>query len=422
MRRSTESASQHLYSKRHGFLAAILGPATIVSVAYIDPGNFGSNIAAGSRYGLNLLWVVWLSGLIAILYQYLSGKIGLATSKSVVDLVIESINKTPSRATRLAALYLYFIGLVAVILATDMAEFLGVVIGIYLLFKLPLTIATLLGVLDVLVLMMISDQKITLETVISSLVGIVGISLIYESLVVGVDPVAVAEHSVLPTQIDTGSLLLAVSILGATVMPHAVLLHSYLTADKWSDAHKKEHMKKHVRDVILNLSVASVINASIQIVSYYAFYRNGYHVIDVESAYKILQPLYGENASLVFAVAILASGISSSMVSILFAQRSIESYLRKRLSSWRLRLYIRLLNMIPMIIAIHLGISLLDILVYTQAVLSLVLPVAIIPVLYFSSSREVLGEFRNNVYTEISAFAGSIFIIGLNIYFLLQSI
>jgi len=393
----------------------LLGPATVVSVAYIDPGNFGSNIAAGSKYALNLLWVVWVSGLLAILFQYLSGKIGLASSRSVADLVSEAISSRLSGSWYLFARSLYFLALLAIVVATDMAEFLGIVLGLSLLMGIPIDIAVWISVLDVLVLMVISDRRVGFETIIGSLVGVVGFSLIYELLLVRVDVPEILRHSFVPGSISQEALLVAISIIGATVMPHALLLHSYLASEKWGSKPGPESLGRHLRETVAYLSVASVVNASIQILSYYAFYRNGYHDVDMDTAYIILQPLYGWAASTVFAIALIASGISSSMVSVLAGQRVVESFMGKKLEAWKLRLFVRLFNMVPLAIAIHLGVKPIDILVYSQAVLSLLLPTVMIPITIFSARDSVMGSLKNSRLISVSSIMGSLFIIGFNI-------
>jgi manganese transport protein len=403
-------------------IAVLLGPATIVSVAYIDPGNFGSNIAAGSRHALNLLWVVWVSGLLAIMFQYLSGKIGIATSRSIVDIVSEAISNRFQGISYSLFRLLYFLALLAIIIATDMAEFLGIVLGLSLLFDLPLSIAMWISVIDVLILMVITDKRIGFETVIGSLVGVVGFSFLYELVIVKTDLAEIVRSSFIPGSLNSDALLIAISILGATVMPHAVTLHSYLAADRWGSKPASESLRRHLWETVAYLSIASLINASIQILSYYAFYKNGYHDVDMESAHLILQPLYGWSSATIFAIALMASGISSSMVSVLAGQKIVESWWGKKLEAWKLRLLVRLFNMIPLAIALHLGVKPLDVLVYSQAVLSLLLPVVVIPVAIISSRSIFMGSIKNSLYMSIATSIGAIFIVGLNMSFLIFGI
>jgi len=396
----------------------ILGPATVVAVAYIDPGNFGTNIAAGSRFGLHLLWVVWISGFLAILFQYLSGKVGLATSASIVDLVGGFVN---NRGYGRYARLLYFMAMMIMVLATDMAEFLGIVLGLSYLFNIPLNIAIWLGILDVLVLMIVADRRISFETIIGSLVGVVGFSLLYEVLTIGIDAKEVLRSSFIPERPSGEAMLIAVSILGATVMPHALILHPYLAIERYG-FDRGSGLRKHLRETIAYLSIASLINASLQIMSNYAFHKNGYLNIDMDTAYIILQPLYGWLSSAVFAIALLASGVSSSMVSILAGQKIVESWVGKKLAAWKLRLAVRLFNSVPLAIAIHMGIKPIDILVYSQAVLSLTLPLVVIPITVISMDKIHMGSMVNRKITSILAIIGSIFIVGLNIWFLTSSI
>ncbi|MGC9149457.1 MAG: Nramp family divalent metal transporter, partial [Sulfolobales archaeon] len=282
-------------------LGLLLGPATLVSVAYIDPGNFGSNIAAGSRYGLDLLWVVWVSGLLAIFFQYIAGKIGIALRKSFLDLVREELLSRGFIGR--IGLQIYFLVMVVMVLATDMAEFLGIVLGLSYILGLPLIIAMWLSVIDVFILMTLSDKRDLIEAVVGFLVGVVGLSLLYELFIVGVEPVKIIFSSLMIKETSPGELVIASSIIGSTIMPHALLLHTYLTADKTlNNQDKKRLLKRHFRETIAYLSVASIINASIQILAYYAFYKNNYFDVDMDKAYILLTPLYGSMASADFAL------------------------------------------------------------------------------------------------------------------------
>ena len=392
-----------------------LGPAVIVSVAYTDPGNFGSNIAAGSNHGLRLLWIVWVSGLMAILFQYISGKVGLAGT-TVPEYVFSRLERLP-----LARLWrsLYFVALFIMVLATDMAEFLGIALGLHLLLGVPLQVAVWISIIDVILLMAYANTMSRLERLIAALVSIIGFSYIYELYIVGIDPGEILENSFKVNLSSREEALIASSIIGATVMPHAVLLHSYLARDKWGrpslDA-LKAVLRRHAVETIVFLSIASLINASLQIMSYYAFYKNGYTGLDsMELAYKTLTPLYGSLAAVVFGVAILASGISSSMVSVIAGVSLIESFAGMRFEEWKVRLAARLVNMIPLSIAIHLGWSTLDILVYSQAVLSATLPLILIPLTIMARDRRIMGEIANRPIITALAVASTLLIIGVNI-------
>ncbi|MCE4602079.1 MAG: Nramp family divalent metal transporter [Desulfurococcales archaeon] len=392
-----------------------LGPAVIVSVAYTDPGNFGSNIAAGSNHGLRLLWVVWISGLMAILFQYIAGKVGLVGA-TVPEYVFSRLERLP-----LARLWrgLYFLALFIMVLATDMAEFLGIALGFHLLLGVPLQVAVWISIIDVLLLMAYARTMSRLERLIAALVSVIGISYIYELYIVGIDPGEILENSFKVNLSTREEALIASSIIGATVMPHAVLLHSYLTRDKWgrpSLRGLKDALRKHAVETVVFLFIASLINASLQIMSYYAFYKNGYTGLDsMELAYQTLTPLYGNLASVVFGIAILASGISSSMVSVMAGVSLIESFVGRRFEEWKVRLAARLINMIPLSIAIYLGWSTLDILVYSQAVLSATLPLVLIPLTIMARDKRIMGDLANKPLITALAVLSTLLIIGINI-------
>ncbi len=412
------SAKRESVIKRLGVL---LGPATLISVAYIDPGNFGSNIAAGSRYGLNLLWVVWVSGLLAIFYQYIAGKIGIASKESFLDLVKRELIRRGFLG--LVVVRIYIFAMMIMILATDMAEFLGIVLGLSYILNLPIIIAMWLSIIDVFLLMTLTDKRGIVEAVIGFLVGVVGFSLIYELFIVGTDPGEVIVSSIIIRSVSPEELIIASSIIGSTIMPHALLLHTYLTADKTvAETDKKKLLRRHLRETIAYLSIASVINASIQILAYYAFFKNNYYDIDMDKAYILLTPLYGSMASLIFAISMMASGISSSMVSVMTGQRIFETWLGKKLSTWRIRGLIRLINMIPLAIALHIGLKPIDILVYSQVILSIVLVSVIIPIAIISAKERYMGEMRNSKLSNIVAVSGAVFIATINIWMIITTL
>ncbi len=391
-------------------LLGILGPATVVSVAYIDPGNFGSNIASGSLYGLDLLWVVWVSSMIAMLLQYLSGKLGIITGKSVVDLTLQGFKH--SSIGRVAG-RLYAIPLLAVVIATDMAEFLGITLGLHLLTGIPMLLAALLAIVDILILFLITDRKGRFEMLIGSLVALIGLSYVIQLYIIAPDPNAILKSSLTPRLDDNKQVILAASILGATVMPHALMLHGYLTADRWNGI--KEKIKRHMKETIIYLSMAAVINASLQIAAYGAFYTNGIEVTDIDEAYHTLKPLYGVFAADVFGIALLASGISSSLVSVVAGQRVIESIRGRRMERWRVRLSVRLVNMVPLLIALLVGVKAIDILVYSQVVLSLALPFIAVPLVVIASRVGIIS-----MYTKVASIIAVIFIVVLNVMLLIS--
>ncbi len=378
----------------------LFGPATIVSVAYMDPGNFGSNIASGSLHGLDLLWVVWMASAVAMLLQYLSGKLGIMTGRSLVDLTLSRLNSIHARRA-------YSIPLLGVIIATDMAEFLGIALGLHLLFAIPLHVAAGVAVLDVLILLLASEKRGRLELLIGLLVVIIGLSYVVQLYLIAPEPSVVLEKSVRIT-LDGEQVLLAASILGATVMPHAIILHGYLTAEKWNGM--REKVRRHTKETIVYLAVAAMINASLQIAAYGAFYTKGIEVVDMAEAYNTLIPLYGSLAAYAFGIALLASGISSSLVSVVTGQKVIESIRGKSITQWKVRLVVRMINMVPLLIALSIGIKAIDVLVYSQVALSLLLPFVVVPLVVLVSR---LGMVKN--YTMVAGIVAVILIIVINI-------
>ncbi|MEM0441606.1 MAG: Nramp family divalent metal transporter [Candidatus Nitrosocaldus sp.] len=381
-------------------LLRLFGPATIVSVAYMDPGNFGSNIASGSLHGLDLLWVVWMASAVAMLLQYLSGKLGIMTGRSLVDLTLSRLNSIHARRA-------YSIPLLGVIIATDMAEFLGIALGLHLLFAIPLHVAAGVAVLDVLILLLASEKRGRLELLIGLLVVIIGLSYVVQLYLIAPEPSVVLEKSVRIT-LDGEQVLLAASILGATVMPHAIILHGYLTAEKWNGM--REKVRRHTKETIVYLAVAAMINASLQIAAYGAFYTKGIEVVDMAEAYNTLIPLYGSLAAYAFGIALLASGISSSLVSVVTGQKVIESIRGKSITQWKVRLVVRMINMVPLLIALSIGIKAIDVLVYSQVALSLLLPFVVVPLVVLVSR---LGMVKN--YTMVAGIVAVILIIVINI-------
>lgn len=387
----------------------LIGPATIVSVAYIDPGNFGSNIQAGATYGLSLLWVVWLSSLMAILFQYLSGKLGIATRKSILEFMDEKLDNLLKR-------FLYFSPMILLIFATDMAEFLGIVLGLTFLFNIPIEISIPIGIIDVFVLMIAADKKRIFEVLIASLVAVVGVSYILELYIVKANVVEILLNTFTPKLSGSHQTLLAISIIGATIMPHAVILHSYLTKEN-----SKINLNRHKIETIANLIVASLINVAIQVIAYYSYYGKVKEV-DMNIAYYTLIPLYGINAALIFAIALFASGLSSSMVSVLAGQKIFETAFRRKFKAWNARAIVRLINILPLAIAIYLGIKPIDILVYSQAVLSLTLPVVLFSLVYVTGNSKIMKKFSNKLPTTVAAIISTILITSFNLLFLALSL
>lgn len=401
--------------KNNEFLR-FFGPALVVSVAYVDPGNFGTAIASGADYGYQLLWAVWFASIMAMLLQYLSGKIGIATGQSMPELVREKLKSN-------SKIVAYWLSSELFAVATDLAEFLGVALALHLLFGIPLLLAAAIASFDVVIIFVLAGNSFRrVEMLIGVLVSIIGIGYVYEIVLMQPNLGAVAFHSVTPI-LTTDSIPLVVGIIGATVMPHALAVHSWLTKNKvttGSDEEKHKLLKYHSIDNILNLTIAGLVNAAILIMAAAAF--SGTSVGTVEEAYYTLTPLFGIFASVVFGITLLASGISSSMTGVLAGQALMEGLLGHRIHPWLRRIVVRGINVVPTMIAIYLGFNALDLLVYSQIILSLLIPVPLIPIIYLTSKKDIMGSFVNRKYTTIIALVFAILILSFNAYFLLQTV
>ncbi|WP_159357468.1 Nramp family divalent metal transporter [Candidatus Nitrosocosmicus sp. SS] len=395
------------------------GPALIVSVAYMDPGNFGTAIQAGASVGYSLLWVVWLSSGMAMLLQYLSGKLGIATGKSLPEIIREKLNKK-------TIIIPYWLAAETAALATDLAEYLGTVIALNLLFGIPLLHAAIFGALDViLILIAIRNKFRILEQIFVLFVSIIGFGFLYELFIAKPDFSSILIHSINPMFASSDAILLSVGIIGATVMPHALFLHSWLTSkklDKHTIEEKQKLRKLHLLENVIVLTVAAMVNAAIMIMSAAAFSADYSSVQTISDAYMILIPLFGTAAGIVFIITLLSSGISSSVVGTLAGQVIMEGLLGLKVNLWTRRIITRFINVVPTTIAILLGMDPLSILVYSQVILSLMIPLPIIPLIVITGSKKTMGEFVNkNITTVISIlFAGIILV--FNSYLLLSTI
>jgi manganese transport protein len=392
-------------------LLPFLGPAFIASVAYVDPGNFATNIAGGAQYGYLLLWVIVASNLMAMLIQALSAKLGIASGYNLAE---HCRNNFPRPMV-------YFMwGLMEVVaMATDLAEFLGAALGFYLLLGIPLWWAAILtGIATFLILGLERYGFRPLEAVITSFVGVIALSYVVEIILVRPDWGAIAYHSVIPGFAGKDSILLATGILGATVMPHAIFLHSALTQGRITvrqPAQLKRLFRYEIIDVVIAMGVASLVNGAMLVMAAAAFYNTGQtNIGTIQEAYRTLQPLLGPAASWVFALSLLASGLSSASVGTMAGQVIMQGFLHGKIPVW-IR---RLVTMVPSLIVIALGLDPTRTLVLSQVVLSFGLPFAIIPLAMFTSRRSVMGVLVNSRLTTILVSAVAGLIILLNIYLL----
>ncbi|MBI5754414.1 Nramp family divalent metal transporter [Candidatus Peregrinibacteria bacterium] len=388
-----------------------MGSGLIVSVAYIDPGNWGTNIQGGASFSYDLLWVIWMASGMAMLFQYLSGKIGIA-GYSLPDLVRLKLKSKWK-------VFLFWIMAELAILATDLAEFLGTVVALKLLFGIPMIWGTVIAMIDVLILLILTQKKFRyLESIFVLFVATIGFAFLYEVIISKPDFGAVILHSVKP-MLNGETALVAVGIIGATVMPHALFVHSWLIKNKYieSKIQDKEVARKfHLFDNVVSLTIAGFINAAMLIMAAAAFYKLGGGVATLEDAYKTLTPLFGSFASIIFAVALLSAGISSSITGTLSGQAIMEGLTDFKIPVWLRRVITRFINLVPLTIAILLGMEPLKVLVYSQVVLSLMIPLPLIPIIIFTSKKEIMGDLANKKTTTVFAWIFGSVILGFNAY------
>ncbi len=407
------AARDSLEGRRRGLLAILpfLGPAFIASVAYIDPGNYATNIQSGSSFGYNLLWVIALANLMAMLLQGMSAKLGIATGHNLAEMCHLHFSKPTT--------YVMWIVSEIAAMATDLAEFLGASIALNLLFGIPLLIATLItGVITYVILLLEHRGFRPLEAVITGLVGIIAVSYVIETFLSHPDWGQVGLHTILPWEGSTSSILLSVGIIGATVMPHAIYLHSSLTQKRIiprNESEAKRIFKLSIPDVVIAMTLAGLVNIAMLYMSAATFHAHGQNTIaDIGIAYKTLTPLLGSAASIIFAVSLLASGLSSSTVGTMAGQVIMQGFVGFTIPVW-IR---RLVTMIPAVLVAAIGINPTNTLVISQVILSFALPLPVITLVMFTRRRDIMGTLVNKPLTNILAIACSVVILLLNIILL----
>ncbi|HEY6884817.1 MAG TPA: Nramp family divalent metal transporter [Nitrososphaeraceae archaeon] len=395
------------------------GPALLVSMAYMDPGNYGTDIQAGASLNYSLLWVVWLSSGMAMLLQYLSGKIGIATGLSLPEIIRQKLRKK---------MYIipYWLAAEAAAAATDLAEYLGTVIALNLLFGIPMIYAAIFGAIDVIIILLLATQGRfhIIERLFALFVSVISFGYLYEIFIVKPDPSAILYHSVVPSLAGNNAILLAVGVIGATVMPHALFVHSWLTKNKAQNKSLEERRKMrkfHLIENIVLLTVAGMVNAAIMITAAAAFNPSNPNVASISEAYKTLVPLFGATAGTIFLVTLLSSGIASSVVGTLAGQAIMEGLLGTKVNVWLRRIITRFINVIPTTIAILLGLDPLNILVYSQVILSLMIPLPMIPLVIISRNKALMGEFVNRNITTVLSLIFVAIILSFNSYLLFNT-
>lgn len=407
------SARASISKQKRGLRALLpfLGPAFVASIAYIDPGNYATNIQSGSEFGYKLLWVVVLANLMAMLIQNMSAKLGIATGRNLPEMCREYFPKWMSYV-------MWGVSEVAA-MATDIAEFLGATLALNLLLHIPMPIATLVtGVVTYLILMMERLGFRPLEKFITAFVLVIAASYVVETFISKPKFGQIVYHSVVPWMGNSDAVLLAVGVIGATVMPHVVYLHSGLTQNRVKPRNDKERLsifRFNTKEVIIAMSLAGLINLSMMFMAASAFHGSGHtQIAAIPSAYKMLTPLLGPASAAAFLISLLASGLSSSAVGTMAGQVIMQGFIGFSIPLW----VRRVVTMLPTFIIVLLGIDPTRTLVISQVVLSLVLPLPIISLIYFTRRKDIMGVLVNKrIVTWLSSLCAAV-ILALNIVLL----
>jgi manganese transport protein len=413
--RSVAAARDVLAGRRRGLWAhlAFVGPAVVASIAYVDPGNFATNIQAGAKYGYDLLWVVLAANLIAMLFQALSAKLGIVTGRNLAELCRDEFPP--------AVVWAMWIVSEIAAMATDLAEFLGGAIGIALLFQMPLLVGmAVMACVAYGILMFEGSGFRPIELIVGSLVGVIALCYLAEMFIAPVDWGAAAFHTFVPQIADAGALLLAVGIIGATVMPHAVYLHSALTQGRTpvrSDAETRQVLRFSNQEVVVALGVAGLVNMAMVMMASSAFHAGHSDVAEIETAYHTLTPLLGGAAAGVFLLSLIASGVSSSTVGTMAGQVIMQGFV-----GFRIPVAVRrLVTMVPAFVVVALGVNATKALVLSQVVLSIALPLPMIALLMFTRRPDIMGGFANGRATNLAALLGTVVVLALNLFLILQT-
>ncbi|MDA8088702.1 MAG: Nramp family divalent metal transporter [Nitrospiraceae bacterium] len=396
---------------RFARLLPFLGPAFIASVAYVDPGNFATNIQGGAKFGYMLIWVILASNLMAMLIQTLSAKLGIATGMNLAEHCRQNFSKP--------VVLLMWALMEVVAMATDLAEFLGAALGFNMLLGVPLMAGAALTAIATLLILGLERYGFRpLEIVISSMVGIIALCYLVETVLVRPDWGQIAYHSVVPAFSGAESVILATGILGATVMPHAIFLHSALTQGRIvvrDNARLKKLYRFEIADVVIAMGIASLVNAAMLIMAAATFHKAGLsQIATLEEAHRTLQPLLGKAAKWIFAVSLLVSGLSSSTVGTSAGQIIMQGFLKRRIPVWTRRI----VTMLPSIAVIGIGLDPTRTLVISQVVLSFGLPFALVPLIMFTRRKDLMGVLANKKITSFLAGMAAALILALNVYLL----
>ena len=403
----------------------------MVSIAYMDPGNYGTDLAAGASFKFGLVWAVWLASAMAMLLQYLSGKLGIASGQSLAEHVKHSLK-------RQAFIIPYWLAAEAAAAATDLAEYLGTVIALNILFGVPMIYAAIFGAFDVLVIMALMTRKFrVMEQFFLLLTSVLVFGFLYQLVIVKPNLAQVAYHSFIPGSLSTPALLLVVGIVGATVMPHALFVHSWLSKNKMDligkeipeekDRYnsktasidvKQRTRRAHLWETILFLTIAAVVNVGILLVATPLAPSTSTIGQAVQELDQIFAPIVGT----VFVLTLLASGILASTLGTLSGQVIMEDLIGKHWNIWARRIVTRGVNVFPTAIAILLGFDPLGLLIYSQVILSVLIPLPMIPLVYYTSKRKFMGELVNRRLTIVLAVVTVVLILGFNTFLIFSSL
>jgi manganese transport protein len=386
-----------------------LGPAFVASVAYMDPGNFATNIQAGAQFGYLLLWVLVASNLMAILIQSLSAKLGIASGLTLP----EAIRVNTGRRTRIGL----WLAAEGAAMATDLAEFLGAAIGMHILFGLALMPSALLTAVISFGLLAIQQRGHSrFEMAIMAFVAVIGAAFVVEIFISKPSPGSVL-HGMLVPGMHINAVYVAVGMVGATVMPHVVYLHSGLVQHRnqiLEGASRRTHFRRELIDIALAMNGAFLINSAMVVMAAAVFFASGTSVTGIEEAHSTLRPLLGSVAPAAFGVALLASGLSSSTVGTMAGQMIVDGFMQ-----WRVSVFVRrLVTMVPALVVIALGANTLTTLIASQVVLSIALPFAVVPLVWLTSRRDVMGDMVNGPLVRAAAVGVAGLVIAMNVVLL----
>lgn len=414
MLNEVDSALTHKsMSQKIKTLLPFLGPAFVASVAYIDPGNYATNIAAGSQFGYLLLWVILVANLMAGLIQTLSAKIGIATGKNLPEICRDRFSKK-------TAIFLW-IQAELMIMATDLAEFVGAALGIYLVFDVTLIQAALLAAVGSFAILEVQRRGYRpLETIVTGMLLVVALAFAIQTFSAQPEVKPLLSGLLIPRFDGTESILLAAGILGATVMPHAIYLHSALTQRRITgkDAVARKRIMKFERiDVTIAMVLAGAINASMLIIAAAVFYKNGFVVSDLEIAHQQFDSFLGSPIAMLFGIGLMVAGLSSASVGTLAGDVVMQGYIQKHIP-----IYVRrVITMAPPLLLILSGVNLTNALVWSQVILSFGIAFALVPLPLFTSNKSLMGELVNHRMTTWIGWGITTIVIALNLFLIIQT-